>query len=57
MSHTTATAYEVGNLYEVDPGTLKIGANVRSDPRPDAKEFAASIKTRSPCAAGSCRPS
>ena len=39
MSHTTATAYEVGNLYEVDPGTLKIGANVRSDPRPDAKEL------------------
>ena len=46
MSNTTATAYEVGHLYEVDPGTLKIGANVRSDPRPDAKEFAASIKTR-----------
>ena len=36
------------SLYEVDPGTLKIGANVRSDPRPDAKEFAASIKTRCP---------
>jgi ParB family chromosome partitioning protein len=46
MSNTTATAYEVGHLYEVDPGTLKIGANVRTDPRPDAKEFAASIKTR-----------
>jgi ParB family chromosome partitioning protein len=46
MSKTTATAYEVGHLYEVGPGTLKIGANVRSDPRPDAKEFAASIKTR-----------
>ena len=48
MSNTTATAYEVGHLYEVDPGTLKIGANVRTDPRPDAKEFAASIKTRCP---------
>lgn len=46
MSKTTATAYEVGHLYEVDPGALKIGANVRTDPRPDAKEFAASIKTR-----------
>lgn len=46
MSNTTATAYEVGRLYEVDPGALKIGANVRTDPRPDAKEFAASIKTR-----------
>jgi ParB family chromosome partitioning protein len=42
----TATAYEVGHLYEVDPGALKIGANVRTDTRPDAKEFAASIKTR-----------
>ena len=46
MSNTTATAYEVGHLYEVDPGTLKIGANVRTDTRSDAKEFAASIKTR-----------
>jgi ParB family chromosome partitioning protein len=46
MSTTTATAYEVGHLYEVDPGTLKIGANVRTDTHPDAKEFAASIKTR-----------
>ena len=46
MSKTSAPAYEVGHLYEVDPGTLKIGANVRTDPRPDAKEFAASIKTR-----------
>ena len=41
-----ATAYEVGHLYEVDPGALKIGANVRTDTHPDAKEFAASIKTR-----------
>lgn len=33
-------------LIEVDPGTLIIGSNVRSDTHPDAKEFAASIKAR-----------
>lgn len=43
---TTATAYEVGHLYEVDPAALRIGANIRTDTHPDAKEFAASIKTR-----------
>jgi ParB family chromosome partitioning protein len=42
----TATAYEVGHLYEVDPAALRIGANIRTDTHPDAKEFAASIKTR-----------
>ena len=45
MSNIT-TAYEVGHLYEVDPGALKIGANVRTDTHPDAKEFTASIKAR-----------
>lgn len=43
---STATAYEVGHLYEVAPGELKIGTNVRTDTHPDAKEFAASITAR-----------
>ena len=42
----TATTYVVGHLYEVDPAALRIGANIRTDTHPDAKEFAASIKTR-----------
>jgi ParB family chromosome partitioning protein len=46
MNTKTATAYEVGHLYEVAPGELKIGTNVRTDTRPDAKEFAASIRSR-----------
>ena len=33
-------------LLEVDPGTLVIGTNVRTDTRPDAREFAASVKAR-----------
>ena len=45
MSNIT-TAYEVGHLYEVDPAALRIGANIRTDTHPDAKEFAASIKSR-----------
>ncbi len=42
----SATIYEVGRLYEVDPGELKIGTNVRTDTHPDATQFAASIKAR-----------
>ena len=42
----TATVYEVGHLYEVDPAALRIGANIRTDIHPDAKEFSASIKSR-----------
>ena len=33
----TATACEVGHLYEVDPAALRIGANIRTDTHPDAK--------------------
>lgn len=33
-------------LIEVDPATLIVGANVRTDTHPDAREFAASIKAR-----------
>ncbi|GIG23331.1 hypothetical protein Cch01nite_40550 [Cellulomonas chitinilytica] len=43
---TTVATYEVGHLYEVAPGDLKIGANVRVDPHPDAKQFSASIRAR-----------
>lgn len=43
---STTTAYTVGQVVEVDPKTLTIGANVRLDTYPKAKEFAASIKTR-----------
>ena len=42
----TTSVYEVGHLYEVDPCELKIGANVRVDTHPDAKDFAASVRTR-----------
>jgi ParB family transcriptional regulator, chromosome partitioning protein len=42
----TATGYQAGCLYEVAPGELKVGPNVRTDARPDAREFAASIKQR-----------
>lgn len=38
--------FEVGGTYRVPPGSLVIGANVRSDTHPGAKEFAASIKAR-----------
>lgn len=44
MSDTTT--YTVGQVVEVDPKDLTIGANVRTDTYPKAKEFAASIKTR-----------
>jgi ParB family chromosome partitioning protein len=44
--NTTTTAYQVGHLYDVPPGDLKIGSNVRTDTRGDAKEFAASIRAR-----------
>jgi ParB family chromosome partitioning protein len=40
------TGFEVGGTYRVPPGALVIGANVRSDTHPGAKEFAASIKAR-----------
>jgi hypothetical protein len=44
---TTAPAgYEVGRLYDVDPAALGIGANVRTDTHPDAKELAPSIRSR-----------
>lgn len=42
----TATIYEVDHLYQVDPGVLKVGTNVRTDTHPDAKEFAASVRSR-----------
>ena len=45
MSTTTAIPV-VGQVVDVDPATLVIGANVRVDTHPDAKEFAASIKAR-----------
>lgn len=41
---TTTTASE--ELVHVNPGSLMIGTNVRADSRPDAKDFAASIKAR-----------
>jgi ParB family chromosome partitioning protein len=41
-----STGFEVGGTYRVRPGALVIGANVRSDTHPGAKEFAASIKAR-----------
>lgn len=43
---STTTAYTVGQVVEVDPKTLTIGANVRLETYPKAKEFAASIKAR-----------
>lgn len=48
MRSTTAEApvYEVGRVYEVAPGDLRIGTNVRKDTRPDAKDFAASVRSR-----------
>ncbi|QZN87088.1 ParB N-terminal domain-containing protein [Cellulomonas sp. C5510] len=47
MSTTTeAPVYEVGRVYEVAPGDLRIGTNVRKDTRPDAKDFAASVRSR-----------
>ena len=41
-----STGFEVGGTYRVPPAALVIGANVRSDTHPGAKEFAASIKAR-----------
>jgi ParB family chromosome partitioning protein len=41
-----STDFEVGGTYRVPPGALVIGANVRRDTHPGAKEFAASIKAR-----------
>jgi ParB family chromosome partitioning protein len=41
-----STGFEVGGTYRVPPGSLVIGANVRSDTHPGAKAFAASIKAR-----------
>ncbi len=47
MSTTTQSRrFEVGHLYEVAPGDLQIGTNVRADARADAKEFAASVRAR-----------
>jgi len=47
MSTTTqAPVYEVGRVYEMAPGDLRIGTNVRKDTRPDAKDFAASVRSR-----------
>ena len=45
-SNAQSIAREVGATYRVDPGTLVIGTNVRTDTHPAAKEFAASIKAR-----------
>lgn len=42
----TAPAYDVGQVYDLHPATLRIGANVRLDTQATAKEFAASIKAR-----------
>jgi ParB family chromosome partitioning protein len=47
MSTTTqAPVYEVGRVYEMPPGDLRIGTNVRKDTQPDAKDFAASVRSR-----------
>ena len=47
MSNTTTTTEATTrDLIDVDPATLIIGANVRTDTHPDAKEFAKSIKER-----------
>lgn len=47
MSTTTEVrTFEAGHLYEVVPGDLLIGTNVRADIRADAKEFAASVRAR-----------
>jgi ParB family chromosome partitioning protein len=49
MTATTAapaTTYEIDRVYQVPPGDLIIGTNVRTDTRPDATAFAASIKAR-----------
>jgi len=46
IEHSAATANTADEFAHVDPGTLVIGANVRSDTRADAKDFAASIKGR-----------
>ncbi len=47
--HTATTANTANTADEfahVDPGTLVIGANVRTDTRADATDFAASISSR-----------
>ncbi len=41
---SAATSTEV--LAHVDPATLVVGSNVRTDTHPDARDFAASIRTR-----------
>ena len=47
MSTTTqAPVYEVGRVYEIAPGGLRIGTNVRKDTQPDARDFAASVRSR-----------
>lgn len=47
MSATTqAETFQAGHLYEVAPGDLVIGTNVRADTRADTKEFAASVRAR-----------
>lgn len=47
MSTTAETpVYEVGRGYDISPGDLRIGSNVRKDTRPDAKNFAASVRAR-----------
>ncbi|MBU4337269.1 MAG: ParB N-terminal domain-containing protein [Actinobacteria bacterium] len=43
---TEGPVYEIGRVYEVAPGDLRIGTNVRKDTRPDAKDFAASVRAR-----------
>jgi len=44
---TTANTANSGDEFtHVDPGTVVIGANVRTDTRADAKDFAASIRSR-----------
>lgn len=45
-SASAKTAYDVGQVYDLDPATLRIGANVRLDTQATAKEFIASIKAR-----------
>lgn len=43
---TDPSPYIVGQVYDIDPAVLTIGANVRLDTHPNAREFAASIKAR-----------
>ena len=43
---TDPSPYIVGQVYDIDPAVLTIGANVRLDTLPSTGEFAASIKAR-----------